>query len=107
MFTLKQTHFYDALLARTPVYFRQIGGVTWMKIRENVASLAGHPNFEIFEYWLGDDYPKLPGSADPNYPAEMRPKLLAVLNAARRDEPGYSIHRSSCPYEHGGNCTCR
>jgi len=35
--------------------------------------------------------------------AEFAAALDEVASAAA---PGYSVHRSSCPYEHGGACTC-
>lgn len=32
--------------------------------------------------------------------------VLAEVPPEEPDAPGYSVHRSPCPYEHGGACTC-
>lgn len=32
--------------------------------------------------------------------------VLAEVPSEEPDAPGYSVHRSPCPYEHGGACTC-
>lgn len=58
-----------------PIWFRQVTGITWGRLIN-----SEYLNFELFDYWIGPDYPHQPASADENYPAERRPRLLQLLN---------------------------
>lgn len=78
MFTTDADQISDALANSQPVYCRQIGGITWMTVSNE------HRDFDLFEYWIGPDHPVLPASVDPEYPESMRPRLLAILQEARK-----------------------
>lgn len=77
MFTTDADPINNALASSQPVYARQIGGITWMRV------INDHRDFDLFEYWVGPDHPIQPASVDPDYPMHMRPKLHRVLAAAR------------------------
>lgn len=77
MFTTDIDQINNALASSQPVYCRQIGGITWMRVTND------HWDFDLLEYWVGPDHPIQPASVDPDYPMHMRPKLREVLNAVR------------------------
>lgn len=160
MFTTNLDRIKDAIASGTQVRFRQKGGITWCAVNPE------HINVDIFEYWIGNDYPRQPesvfydattriGNAIRGFNVNERililseclsvesRGLLSVDNAGndlRRaninlrgllqaiyddaenvldvkhvemlralistGETGYSVHKASCPYEHGGACNC-